>query len=709
MKRPRPSIPSGLYFRILVPSIVVSIFVLSMLFFNTQNFTVSAQTGETLRNPTELVNKPNPRRGGDVNFDLNIIYGDNKIPNPSTGNSDAVHLRSYNGELVGPTMRVRPGQLLRIFLNNLLPADDPSCKSNQNMDIPHCYNSTNLHTHGWHVSPTGNSDNVLLDLGPQTSLDYEYYLPKDHPAGTFWYHSHRHGSTALQVSSGMAGALIVEGFRQLKDKPQNGIADIDTILHDTSGARFKDRIFMFEQIQYYCGFVTDADGNSVPDYACTDKGDVGIIESYAQFGPGTWGPSGRFTLINGLLQPVIEMQAGQIERWRLIHGGVRDTINFAVTKAALTDSSRQGLTDTLNKLKTMPPAQQAAALAQICADKDIPRNGVKQLEFAVDGLTREEMSGKYMNILQPGYRSDVLMSFASPGIYCVLDSTTSASGSVNGIAPPAAAPAGALRSPAPTTNINDTRLLSLVFVSGGTPYSIDPTEYTSQQLRAANKDLPAPVLDDLKTLSVPEYVPHKSVAPGEVTGKQELSFAIRSASDGSTLFQIANEDKPTQLDYYSYDPDRIDRILTLGGVDEWTLTSGSIGHPFHIHVNPFQIIQILRPDGKSVVDGKGKCVDFDDKGVLDPEYCDQIGVWRDTLFVKNPTFDPTGLSKGYKIIMRTRYERYIGDFVLHCHILDHEDQGMMQNIRIAPKGGYLEGNPVPTQVQGEGAPKHGNH
>jgi L-ascorbate oxidase len=29
------------------------------------------------------------------------------------------------------------------------------------------------------------------------------------------------------------------------------------------------------------------------------------------------------------------------------------------------------------------------------------------------------------------------------------------------------------------------------------------------------------------------------------------------------------------------------------------------------------------------------------------------------------------------------YQRYIGDFVLHCHILDHEDQGMMQNVRIA--------------------------
>ncbi|ADI10906.1 multicopper oxidase type 2 [Streptomyces bingchenggensis BCW-1] len=32
---------------------------------------------------------------------------------------------------------------------------------------------------------------------------------------------------------------------------------------------------------------------------------------------------------------------------------------------------------------------------------------------------------------------------------------------------------------------------------------------------------------------------------------------------------------------------------------------------------------------------------------------------------------------------RSRYERYIGDFVLHCHILDHEDNGMMQNIRIS--------------------------
>ena len=43
---------------------------------------------------------------------------------------------------------------------------------------------------------------------------------------------------------------------------------------------------------------------------------------------------------------------------------------------------------------------------------------------------------------------------------------------------------------------------------------------------------------------------------------------------------------------------------------------------------------------------------------------------------------PTGFSGIYTITLRTRYERYIGEYVLHCHILDHEDQGMMQNVAV---------------------------
>jgi L-ascorbate oxidase len=69
----------------------------------------------------------------------------------------------------------------------------------------------------------------------------------------------------------------------------------------------------------------------------------------------------------------------------------------------------------------------------------------------------------------------------------------------------------------------------------------------------------------------------------------------------------------------------------------------------------------------------------------DDQFAGLSDVWKDTLFVKT-TLNPGGLTnppKGcYRFIIRTRYQRYIGEFVLHCRILDHEDQGMMQNVQI---------------------------
>jgi FtsP/CotA-like multicopper oxidase with cupredoxin domain len=52
---------------------------------------------------------------------------------------------------------------------------------------------TNLHTHGLHVSPAGNSDNVLLDILPGETFDYEFAIPRDGTSGLYipgfyWYH-----------------------------------------------------------------------------------------------------------------------------------------------------------------------------------------------------------------------------------------------------------------------------------------------------------------------------------------------------------------------------------------------------------------------------------------------------------------------------------------------------------------------------------------
>jgi FtsP/CotA-like multicopper oxidase with cupredoxin domain len=146
-------------------------------------------------------------------------------------------------------------------------------------------------------------------------------------------------------------------------------------------------------------------------------------------------------------------------------------------------------------------------------------------------------------------------------------------------------------------------------------------------------------------------------------------------------------------------------VLPLGGVEQWELRSYLGSHPFHIHVNPFQIVKIVDPNGNDVsqpgaVDN-ATLSDTTGTSIADPQYPGLQGVWKDMLWIKSLIASPSLLTKPpvgvYKIIIRTRYERYIGQFVLHCHILDHEDQGMMQNITINVPDGQGEPLKVTTE------------
>jgi L-ascorbate oxidase len=123
----------------------------------------------------------------EASLDLNIIYTDGKIWNPAVQRFDQVRLRSYQGTrvdpnapFVSPMLEINPGDTIRINLNNKLPAD-PSCiKWDGDVNIPHCFNGTNLHSHGLWVNPAGNSDNVLISINPGVSFQYEYNVPSDH-------------------------------------------------------------------------------------------------------------------------------------------------------------------------------------------------------------------------------------------------------------------------------------------------------------------------------------------------------------------------------------------------------------------------------------------------------------------------------------------------------------------------------------------------
>ncbi|HEX6374342.1 MAG TPA: multicopper oxidase family protein [Allosphingosinicella sp.] len=628
----------------------------------------SAQPGTEVTDPPALEAEESPdmaaaaaadpTRRRDRVLNLNIDYVDGEIYDPVNDRMDQVRLRSYTGartaprrRFVAPAIHARPGDTVRINLNNRLPPTttpaDPGCALDEHGDVnkPHCFNGTNLHTHGLWVNPSGNGDNVLLSINPGVKFEYEYAIPFDHPAGTFWYHTHRHGSTALQVSSGMAGALVIRGDR-LPTATRPG--DLDTLLTDA-----RDRTIVLQQIQYYC--LTKPTDGSTPvvkkyesdnSYRC-DPGDVGIIEDYGPLSTG-WGRTGRYTSINGLVLPDFRARQGRVERWRLIHGGVRDTIGVQFRKARNATVLQPG--------QKLPASRMERYIAQNCEGDPLPLHVV-----AADGLTLAAALRKDVAILQPGYRFDALVVFPESGSYCMIDTASSAPGSVGGV------PSG-------------TRLLAMVRVAADPQGAGDDIGryLTDKLVAAAERTMPAEVrgevVADLRNgLRLGRFLPHRTVADAEVEGKEKQELTFSGLKVGGKGYAPR-----------SYDPARLDRRLVLDSAQEWDL-KGS-GHPFHIHVNPFQVVEVLDEDGNDVSARDGP-------GDPNSQYRGLKGAWKDTLWVQGE----------HRIRVRTRYQRYIGEFVLHCHILDHEDKGMMQNVAIVLPGGS------PASVNAPAEDGHANH
>ena len=112
---------------------------------------------------------------------------------------------SYDGQFIGPTLHVQPGDTVKIRLRNRL--EEP----------------TNLHSHGMFVSPIGISDNVLRVMKPNSDNDIVLELPDDVEPGTYWYHSHLHGRTEEQVFAGLSGVFVVDGLQQRLSPELRGI------------------------------------------------------------------------------------------------------------------------------------------------------------------------------------------------------------------------------------------------------------------------------------------------------------------------------------------------------------------------------------------------------------------------------------------------------------------------------------------------------
>jgi len=117
---------------------------------------------------------------------------------------------AFDGASVAPVIRASPGDILKISYINDLPS-----KSLERCAVDPCMNMTNLHFHGLTVSPDAPQDDVLTMLAmPGEVLHYSVKIPRDHPPGLFWYHTHPHGESHRQVLDGMSGAIVLEGMER---------------------------------------------------------------------------------------------------------------------------------------------------------------------------------------------------------------------------------------------------------------------------------------------------------------------------------------------------------------------------------------------------------------------------------------------------------------------------------------------------------------
>ncbi len=262
---------------------------------------------------------------------------------------------AFDGANVAPVIRVSPGDVLRItYINDLPPKSSETCAVNP------CMNMTNLHFHGLTVSPDAPQDDVLGMLAmPGQVLHYLVKIPRDHPPGLFWYHTHPHGESHRQVLDGMSGAIVIEGIeryapqvRQLRERVI--VVRGRSIEHDPDAAELRHQV-------------------EIPSKGC--GGEAEAVEEV-------------FT-VNGAVRPRIEIAPKERQFWRIVNASPDRYLELQLDGQAFEIVALDGMplayhgpndptrtTDRLllapagrlEAIVTGPPSGSQSALRSLCVD-----------------------------------------------------------------------------------------------------------------------------------------------------------------------------------------------------------------------------------------------------------------------------------------------------------------------------------------------------
>jgi FtsP/CotA-like multicopper oxidase with cupredoxin domain len=604
-------------------------------------------------------------------------------PRPDDGSEECPSQYDTPNLYGGTRLQLEKGDLLKIHLVNKLPIiGDASHSADTGMQWL-SLGPTNLHTHGLLVAPRYPTrknptygDNVfVLALNPANgvpppdsefhsdvklgSIDYEIRIPESHPSGLFWFHPHVHGVSSNEVTSGLSGTITIGKVSDYVCKPGTHC--------EAFFDKMPQRTMMLKDIQVL------ADGTvfSETDPAfCVQHLHDKHPEQGGCNGVGDYAGGRYYVTLNGQQYPSINVDTARGEIWRL-------------TNASSNTIYDLDLRDSTNKGAMMMQVLSVDGVAVLprkdaSAEELLQAGGAKFEPVACpgagapDGMTA--MGGKPLCVRRlismPASRIELWVSYRD------------ANGNL--VKPPAAATA-VLRTEGHRTGEvgGDWPAIDIAkvqFVGKGP--AADAPNALEVAGDAHRLHEPSDLAEELRQYNVSVGAEAKCapLAPGH-SRRIYLGTAGETLAFGMGYEEEDENDNPvpgTVQEIAPFNPDRPTICVPLGPGntpvhERWEIVNiGDEDHSFHMHQVRFSVLQKIKFNGETV------------PGTDDP------GILHDSIPLKHGKGDCESIAAYHAGACTANIDvidvpfSIAGDFVYHCHVLEHEDGGMMARIRVRP-------------------------
>ncbi len=484
--------------------------------------------------------------------------------------------------------------------------------------------------------------------GATTEYHMQVNIPDKHQSGLFWYHPHVHTVSNTQVRAGMSGGIIVEDKRGSEK-------DSDTF-------------------QFLKGIKLTPDStfnkNSEPRNLSDITQQVMMFKDFNDVLGKEETPPDCFTL-NGQLNPKITIQPGEVQYWRIGNIGADNYMNLVLEKNV---ESPPQFAEPNKQKNFIILGRDGGSVKNPVATDSVLLPPASRVDLLVVG----GKSGETYNFV-----SDFNTQLTTKQQHWVTNSKSYqlATVSVGGEEVCYKSPDGTQLTPDGSSCIAVNKSFQTLddYFTFQMPTNVDsllpdPVELASYPPCEKDKD------DHTKCITPTDAYPTEPLT-------QERSFTFnRAALNGSGVFTINNK---------LYDENRIDKVSHLGDIEEWqAINATGAPHAFHMHQLDFLVTQVevnlLKKDKSETCDCNITTYDnvnivgekFKDNGdgtctytyPLEPQgYRDMINLPpKSTTTIRIPFLNPF----------------ITGVFVYHCHILDHEDKGMMQNLKVIDPKSY---------------------